>query len=84
MLLPAKIETKDLVICPGKANHDQIFVVDWYKHFCSNSMSKYLEKIVLNSKNSLFLLEKMVNQIDKKTICKYSKMEIDIIIEEAL
>jgi hypothetical protein len=56
IVIPSKIETKDLIICPTKANRDQIFIVDWHSHFCKDFMSKYLGKATLNSKNSLLLL----------------------------
>jgi hypothetical protein len=56
IMLPSKIETRDIIICPTKAIHDKIFIVDWHNYYCKDFMDKYMGKINLNSKNSLFLL----------------------------
>ncbi len=55
-MLPSQIQTRDIIICPTKAIHDKIFIVDWHKYYCKDFMHKYTGKINLNSKNSLFLL----------------------------
>lgn len=63
MIIPAEIKTSDMIICPSKATHDQIFIVDWHTYYCKNYMHKYMGKISLTSQNSLFLMDKMSKTI---------------------
>lgn len=70
-----------MLICPSKATHDQIFVIDWHTNYCKNFMNKYMGKVNLNCRNSLFLIDKMNKNIDKKIVNKYAGIDIDKICE---
>jgi len=83
-VLPSKISSNDIIICPSKATHDQIFIIDWQSFYCKDFMSKYIGKPRMNSQNCLFLMDKMKKVIDQSTVNKYSKIEIDKIVEKVL
>lgn len=84
ILLPSRIQSNDIIICPTKATHDQIFVVDWQAYYCKDFMSKFAGKSKLNSQNSLFLLDKMTKMINKSILNKYSNIQIDKIGQQVL
>lgn len=63
-----------MIICPSKATHDQIFIVDWHTSFCKNFMHRYMGKVNLNSQNCLFLMDRMSKTLEIKIINKYANV----------
>lgn len=78
VLLPGQVEFKDIVICQPKikTTRDLIFVVDWKEFYHKDFMNKSGDKVNLNCKNSLFLLDLMNKSISPEVIKKYADLDV--------
>jgi hypothetical protein len=59
ILLPSEIRLRDIIMVPSKINFGEILVIDWHSFYNKNFMQRCQDTTMLNTHNSLFVLDFM-------------------------